>query len=99
MCDMFEQAMQNNMCKKPQATGPMCPPPMPGQGMNITISIDLGTLMNPCPPMEMPPSTSLTKMPKPVMPEADECEVISFNDKKEKPPSKKPEGEKEDEEC
>lgn len=32
-----------------------CPPPMPGNGINITVSIDLGSMLgSPCKP-EMPP--------------------------------------------
>lgn len=41
-----------------------CMPPMPGGGINVTVSIDLGSLMGcpPCPP-PCPPSTSLRNMP------------------------------------
>lgn len=71
----------------------MMQPPKPGgPGMSITISIDLGSLMNPCLPQDMqgcmpapicPPSTSLTKMQKPPVPECKPGKVASFLDKKE----------------
>lgn len=59
---------------------PSCP--VPGNGMNITISIDLGNFMNPCMPQMQappPPSTSLTKMPCPPPP-MDEGKTVCFLD-------------------
>lgn len=60
--------------------------PMPGNGMNITISIDLGSFMGaPCPPQspmmpQCPPSTSLTKMPCPPPSPMDPGKTICFLD-------------------
>ena len=52
--------------------------PIPNNGINISISIDLGSFMNP----QCPPSTSLTKMPPPPPP-MDEGKTICFLDEKE----------------
>lgn len=52
--------------------------PMPGNGINISINIDLGSFMNP----QCPPSTSLTKTPPPP-PSMDEGKTLCFLDKKE----------------
>lgn len=88
-------------------------PPMPGgNGMSITISIDLGGFLNPC-PQGPSPSTSLTKMPPPPPP-CDEGGTICFLDdgkdksfkgakdhliSKMKKDDQKEDGSKKDEEC
>lgn len=71
--------------------------PAPGNGMNITISIDLGSFMgNPCPPAspmqpQCPPSTSLTKMPCPPPSPMDPGKTVCFLDDKEQEGFKKAE--------
>lgn len=61
-------------------------PPMPGNGINITVSIDLGSFIGePCPPQspwtpQCPPSTSLTKMPCPPKAPMDPNKTICFLD-------------------
>lgn len=59
--------------------------PIPGNGINISISIDLGSFMNPCKPMDMDykPSTSLVNMPVDPKPPVEEGKTICFLDKKE----------------
>lgn len=70
------------MCDEAMMPGP----PVPGNGMNITISIDLGNFMGspypPQPPMmpQCPPSTSLTKMPCPPPPPMDPGKTVCFLD-------------------
>lgn len=72
------------MCADPKLMNPC--PPMPGNGMNITISIDLGNFMNPMMPGpcdSVPPSTPLTKTPPPIKPCPEEDKTICFLDKQE----------------
>lgn len=59
-----------------------CMPPVPGGGINVTVSIDLGSLLGGCAPCPPPPkpSTSLTQMPACAKPECDPGKVRSFAD-------------------
>lgn len=59
--------------------------PMPGNGINISINIDLGSFLNPCSPMDMTykPSASIVDMPVDPKPPVDEDKIIRFLDKKE----------------